>query len=120
MAELTLNEYISRLEVLSQKAEADGKHKVSEFTLHLLNQDNPDLKVLDAIFKYYDSISDNDTVVYNYFIEHNANVVWFYFAGFLSDQRGNIADYFEIINKCFEAGIKVEKLYSFVNQSNDM
>lgn len=120
MAELTLNEYISRLEVLSQKADADGKHKVSEFTLHLLNHDNPDLKVLDAIFKYYDSISDNDTVVYNYFIEHNANVEWFYFAGFLSDQRGNIADYFEIIKKCFEAGIKVEKLYSFEKQSNDM
>lgn len=120
MAELTLNEYISRLEVLSQKADADGKHKVSEFTLHLLNQDNPDLKVLDAIFKYYDSISDNDTVVYNYLLEHNADVEWFYFAGFLSDQRGNIADYFEILKRCFETGIKVKKLYSFEKQSDDM
>lgn len=120
MAELTLNEYISRLEVLSQKADADGKHKVSEFTLHLLNQDNPDLKVLDAIFKYYDSISDNDTVVYNYLLEHNADVEWFYFAGFLSDQRGNIADYFEILKRCFETGINVKKLYSFEKQSDDM
>lgn len=62
MAELTLNDYRSRLEILSQKAYEDGKQKVSEFTEHLLKQDNPDLKVFDAIFKYYDFISDNDII----------------------------------------------------------
>ena len=120
MAELTLNDYRSRLEILSQKAYEDGKQKVSEFTEHLLKQDNPDLKVFDAIFKYYDFISDNDIIVYNYLIEHNANVEWFYFVGFLSDQRGNIADYFEIIKKCFEKEIKVQKLYSIEKQSDDI
>ena len=120
MAELTLNDYRSRLEILSQKAYEDGKQKVSEFTEHLLKQDNPDLKVFDAIFKYYDFISDNDIIVYNYLIEHNANVEWFYFVCFLSDQRGNIADYFEIIKKCFEKEIKVQKLYSIEKQSDDI
>mgnify|MGYP007122537556 CR=1 FL=1 len=85
MAELTINEYRSRLHILSQKADADGRHKVSEFTLHLLKQENPDLKILDAIFKYYDSITDSDTVVYNYLLDNKASVEWFYFAGFLSD-----------------------------------
>lgn len=44
----------------------------------------------------------------------------FYFVGFLSDQRGNIADYFEIIKKCFEKEIKVQKLYSIEKQSDDI
>ena len=48
MTELTLNEYRSRLQVLAEKANAEGRHKLSEFTLRLLNQENPDLKVLDA------------------------------------------------------------------------
>ena len=74
MTELTLNEYRSRLQVLAEKANAEGRHKLSEFTLRLLNQENPDLKVLDAIFKYYDSISDSDSVVYNFFLDHKANV----------------------------------------------
>ena len=46
MTELTLNEYRSRLQVLAEKANAEGRHKLSEFTLRLLNQENPDLKVL--------------------------------------------------------------------------
>ena len=79
MAELTINEYQSRLHILSQKADADGRHKVSEFTLHLLKQENPDLKILDAIFKYYDSITDSDTVVYDYLLDNKAKVEWFYF-----------------------------------------
>lgn len=120
MTELTLNEYRSRLQVLAEKANAEGRHKLSEFTLRLLNQENPDLKVLDAIFKYYDSISDSDSVVYNFFLDHKANVEWFYFAGFLSDQRGNVSDYFDILKECFEKKIKVDKLYQFEKQSNNI
>lgn len=120
MTELTLNEYRSRLQVLAEKANAEGRHKLSEFTLRLLNQDNPDLKVLDAIFKYYDSISDSDSVVYNFFLDHKANVEWFYFAGFLSDQRGNVSDYFDILKECFEKKIKVDKLYQFEKQSDNI
>lgn len=120
MTELTLNEYRSRLQVLAEKANAEGRHKLSEFTLRLLNQENPDLKVLDAIFKYYDSISDSDFVVYNFFLDHKANVEWFYFAGFLSDQRGNVSDYFDILKECFEKKIKVDKLYQFEKQSDNI
>lgn len=120
MTELTLNEYRSRLQVLAEKANAEGRHKLSEFTLRLLNQENPDLKVLDAIFKYYDSISDSDSVVYNFFLDHKANVEWFYFAGFLSDQRGNVSDYFDILKECFEKKIKVDKLYQFEKQSDNI
>lgn len=120
MTELTLNEYRSRLQVLAEKANAEGRHKLSEFTLRLLNQKNPDLKVLDAIFKYYDSISDSDSVVYNFFLDHKANVEWFYFAGFLSDQRGNVSDYFDILKECFEKKIKVDKLYQFEKQSDNI
>lgn len=120
MTELTLNEYQSRLQVLAEKANAEGRHKLSEFTLRLLNQENPDLKVLDAIFKYYDSISDSDSVVYNFFLDHKANVEWFYFAGFLSDQRGNVSDYFDILKECFEKKIKVDKLYQFEKQSDNI
>lgn len=120
MTELTLNEYRSRLQVLAEKANAEGRHKLSEFTLRLLNQENPDLKVLNAIFKYYDSISDSDSVVYNFFLDHKANVEWFYFAGFLSDQRGNVSDYFDILKECFEKKIKVDKLYQFEKQSDNI
>ena len=120
MTELTLNEYRSRLQVLAEKANAEGRHKLSEFTLRLLNQENPDLKVLDAIFKYYDSISDSDSVVYNFFLDHKANVEWFYFAGFLSDQMGNVSDYFDILKECFEKKIKVDKLYQFEKQSDNI
>lgn len=120
MTELTLNEYRSRLQVLAEKANAEGRHKLSEFTLRLLNQENPDLKVLDAIFKYYDSISDSDSVVYNFFLDHKANVEWFYFAGFLSDQKGNVSDYFDILKECFEKKIKVDKLYQFEKQSDNI
>lgn len=120
MTELTLNEYRSRLQVLAEKVNAEGRHKLSEFTLRLLNQENPDLKVLDAIFKYYDSISDSDSVVYNFFLDHKANVEWFYFAGFLSDQRGNVSDYFDILKECFEKKIKVDKLYQFEKQSDNI
>lgn len=120
MAELTINEYQSRLHILSQKADADGRHKVSEFTLHLLKQENPDLKILDAIFKYYDSITDSDTVVYDYLLDNKAKVEWFYFAGFLSDQRGNVSDYFSILKKCFESGIQIDKLYQFEKQSDNI
>lgn len=120
MTELTLNEYRARLQVLAEKANAEGRHKLSEFTLRLLNQENPDLKVLDAIFKYYDSISDSDSVVYNFFLDHKANVEWFYFAGFLSDQRGNVSDYFDILKECFEKKIKVDKLYQFEKQSDNI
>ena len=120
MTELTLNEYRSRLQVLAEKANAEGRHKLSEFTLRLLNQENPDLKVLDAIFKYYDSISDSDSVVYNFFLDHKANVEWFYFAGFLRDQRGNVSDYFDILKECFEKKIKVDKLYQFEKQSDNI
>lgn len=120
MTELTLNEYRSRLQVLAEKANAEGRHKLSEFTLRLLNQENQDLKVLDAIFKYYDSISDSDSVVYNFFLDHKANVEWFYFAGFLSDQRGNVSDYFDILKECFEKKIKVDKLYQFEKQSDNI
>lgn len=120
MTELTLNGYRSRLQVLAEKANAEGRHKLSEFTLRLLNQENPDLKVLDAIFKYYDSISDSDSVVYNFFLDHKANVEWFYFAGFLSDQRGNVSDYFDILKECFEKKIKVDKLYQFEKQSDNI
>lgn len=120
MTELTLNEYRSRLQVLAEKANAEGRYKLSEFTLRLLNQENPDLKVLDAIFKYYDSISDSDSVVYNFFLDHKANVEWFYFAGFLSDQRGNVSDYFDILKECFEKKIKVDKLYQFEKQSDNI
>ncbi len=120
MTELTLNEYRSRLQVLAEKANAEGRHKLSEFTLRLLNQENPDLKVLDAIFKYYDSISDSDSVVYNFFLDHKANVEWFYFAGFLSDQRGKVSDYFDILKECFEKKIKVDKLYQFEKQSDNI
>ena len=120
MTELTLNEYRSRLQVLAEKANAEGRHKLSEFTLRLLNQENPNLKVLDAIFKYYDSISDSDSVVYNFFLDHKANVEWFYFAGFLSDQRGNVSDYFDILKECFEKKIKVDKLYQFEKQSDNI
>lgn len=120
MAELTINEYRSRLHILSQKADADGRHKVSEFTLHLLKQENPDLKILDAIFKYYDSITDSDTVVYDYLLDNKASVEWFYFAGFLSDQRGNVSDYFSILKECFEAGIQIDKLYQFEKQSDNI
>ena len=120
MAELTLNEYRSRLEILAQKADTDGRHKVSKFTLHLLNQGNPDLKVMDAIFKYYDSITDDDITIYNYLLDNDAGVEWFYFVGFLSDQRGNIANYFDILKKCFDMRIKVEKLYSFEKQSDNI
>ena len=120
MTELTLNEYRSRLQVLAEKANAEGRHKLSEFTLRLLKQENPDLKVLDAIFKYYDSISDSDSAVYNFFLDHKANVEWFYFAGFLSDQRGNVSDYFDILKECFEKKIKVDKLYQFEKQSDNI
>ena len=120
MAELTINEYRSRLHILSQKADADGRHKVSEFTLHLLKQENPDLKILDAIFKYYDSITDSDTVVYDYLLDNKASVEWFYFAGFLSDQRGNVSDYFSILKECFESGIQIDKLYQFEKQSDNI
>lgn len=120
MAELTLNEYRSRLEILAQKADADGRHRVSEFTSNLINQKKPDLKVMDAIFKCYDSISDNDITVYNYLLDNNADVEWFHFVGFLSDQRGDITKYFDILKKCFDMKIKVEKLYSFEKQSDNI
>lgn len=120
MAELTLNEYRSRLEILAQKADADGRHRVSEFTSNLINQKKPDLKVMDAIFKCYDSISDDDITVYNYLLDNNADVEWFHFVGFLSDQRGDITKYFDILKKCFDMKIKVEKLYSFEKQSDNI
>lgn len=120
MAELTLNEYRSRLEILAQKADADGRHRVSEFTSNLINQKKPDLKVMDAIFKCYDSITDDDITVYKYLLDNNADVEWFHFVGFLSDQRGNITKYFDIIKKCFDMRIKVEKLYSFEKQSDNI
>lgn len=119
MAELTLEEYKSRLKVLSQNADSDGRQKVKEFTLHLLEQVNPDRKILDAIFKGYDHISDNDIVVYEYLLDKRADVEWFYFAGFLSDQRGNIAEYYDILRKGFESGIEVAQLYSCEKNSSD-
>lgn len=119
MAELTLEEYNSRLKVLSQNADSDGRQKVKEFTLHLLEQVNPDRKILDAIFKGYDGITDDDIVVYEYLLDKRADVEWFHFAGFLGDQRGNLAEYYDILRKSFESGVEVEKLYSFEKNSSD-
>lgn len=119
MAELTLEEYKSRLKVLSQNADSDGRQKVKEFTLHLLQQVNPDRKILDAIFKGYDGITDDDIVVYEYLLDKRADVEWFHFAGFLGDQRGNLAEYCDILRKSFESGIEVAQLYSCEKNSSD-
>lgn len=119
MAELTLEEYKSRLMVLSQNADSDGRQKVKEFTIHLLEQVNPDRKILDAIFKGYDGITDDDIVVYEYLLDKRADVEWFHFAGFLGDQRGNLAEYCDILRRSYESGIEVEKLYSCEKNSSD-
>lgn len=42
------------------------------------------------------------------------------FAGFLSDQRGNVSDYFSILKECFESGIQIDKLYQFEKQSDNI
>lgn len=119
MAELTLEEYKSRLKVLSQKADSDGRQKVKEFTQHLLDQVNPDRKILDAIFKGYDGITDDDIVVYEYLLDKRADVEWFHFAGFLGDQRGNLAEYCDILRRSYESGIEVAQLYSCEKNSSD-
>ena len=79
MAELTINEYRSRLHILSQKADADGRHKVSEFTLHLLKQENPDLKILEirkcfsrlreAFLNYKLKFACRDSFLIEYYLE---------------------------------------------------
>lgn len=116
--ELSVKDYLERLKVLAGQAEKDGKKKVQEFILHLTDADNIDVRIFRSIYDYYDSLNDTDIPVFEYLLAHNVNVTWYDFVEFLSDQRGNIIDYFDIITRALQSGLDCEILKDIEKNSS--
>lgn len=108
--EKTLHEYMPRLQLLAEQAKLDGNEKVYDFTMKLLAQQNIDDRLIELIFTCFDSLNDTDMDVYDYLLEKKASCEWFEFIGFLSDQRGTLAEYFPILVKAMEGGLDVSVL----------
>lgn len=118
--ELSVNDYLERLKVLAEQADKDGKKKVQEFILHLVEADNVDVRIFSSIYDYYDSLNDVDIPIFEYLLANKVNVAWYDFIEFLSDQRGNIIDYFDIITRAFQSGLDCETLKEIEKNSSEL
>ena len=117
---LSLKECLERLGVLAEQANKDGKKKVYEFISHLIDTDIVDVSIFRSIYDYYDSLNDEDVPVFEYLLNHNAHAEWYNFVEFLSDQRGNVINYYDIIVRAIENGLSCKILMEFEKDSSDL